>query len=185
MLPSPYQSCSSYTHNTLVQPLLTCQRCPRTPALQSAPPAWRWAGTAWPATLSHTPGPSPSLCSDKPQSGRKQSSCRRLLRFCCHRSRMWSPWGRGAGRCGTGPAPTDLPQPSSPPGAWTLTWSPAGCLPDWIPSGYHTGHLWCCQARHTQSLESPLRTQMPGIGSRRPQPGGRLQSTDMPGIWRE
>lgn len=171
-------------HKTMKQWSLTCQQCPQTPALRSAPPAWRWAGTTWPATLCHTPSPSPSRCFGKFHCGRRQSSRCMLLPFCCHQSHMWSLPGWHVGRSDTGWAPTALLQLSSPPKVCSQIWRVAGHLPDWMPSRHHKGHLWCCQECYTQSLECPPGKQRPGSGSHRLRPGRLQQSTDMPEIWR-
>lgn len=186
-LPSCHSACSTATcpsSNTL-QPLLTCQRCPQTPALRPAPPAWRWADIAWPATLFHTPSPSLSLCFDILLCGRKQSSHCMFLLFCCHQTHMRNLLDWCAGHSGTDWAPTVHLQLSSPPGARSLIWRLAGCLPDYVLSGYGTGHLWCCRAHCTQSVACPPGKQRPGSGPHTLWPERLLQSTDMPEIWRK
>lgn len=131
----------------LQQPLLTCQQRPQTPALQSAPRAWMWAGTAWPATLYHIPSPSRSQCFGKLRCGHKQSSLYILSLFCCHRSHTKSVLGWCEGCSGTGLAPTVLLLLSSPPVVHYLIWRLVRFLPGCLPSRYHTERRWCCRAR--------------------------------------
>lgn len=170
--------------NTL-QPLLTCQQCPQTPARRPAPPAWRWADTAWPATLFHTPSPSLSLCFGKLLCGHTQSSHRTFSLFCCRQTHMRSLSDWCAGHSGTDWAPTVRLQLSSPPGAQSLIWRLAGCPPDCVLSGYSTEHLWCSRAHCTQSVVYPPGIQRLGSGSHRLRPERLLQSTDKPETWRK
>lgn len=176
---------STLPSSSTLQPVLTCQQCPQTSVLRPAPPAWRWAGTAWPATLFHTPSPSLSLCFGELPCGRKQSSLRRLSLICCHQTHMKSLLGWCAGHSGTGWAPTVHLQLSSPPMVQSRIWRLAGCLLDYVLSGYSKEHLWCCRACCTQSLEYLPEKQRPGSGSHMLWPGRQLQSTDMPETWRE